>query len=359
MTGVDRVAIEITAAIDTLLAAGDPAVEGLRVTVLVPPGAAVEQRYRHITIVPVGTRQGTLWEQLDLARAVPADGVLLNLCNTGPAFMRNQVVAIHDAGTERMPAGFSRSFRWWYKVLMPLLGRSARRIITVSQFSARELQQVFGIPAAKIGVIVESVEHIHRVVPDAGALQKFGLEGQPYLLAVSSMAAHKNFQLILDALALMDTPPFHVAIAGGGNARIFGGNPAATSDRVHWLGYVSDAELRALYGGARGFVFPSLYEGYGLPPLEAMACGCPVLASNAASIPEVCGDAALYFDPRDAVALKDAMLKLAGDPELRGQLSARGAQQAARTTWEASARQVLTECGMSAVQDKKYSSATN
>lgn len=346
MTGVDRFAREVSSAIDRMLVENDPQVAGLNVIMLVPPTEKVEHDYRRIQVRQVGSRQGASWEQLDLARAVPANSLLLSMCNTGPALRRNHAVVIHDAGTERLPQGFSRSFRWWYRVLMPLLGRNARQVLTVSEFSRRELQDVYSIPTDKTVVVPVGCEHILRVQADPTALERFGLHQRPYFLAVSSMAANKNFRLILDALALLDNPPFDIVIAGGANPRVFGNAGNIDAASVRWLGYVSDAELRALYGGALGFVFPSLYEGFGLPPLEAMMCGCPVLVATAASIPEVCGDAALYFDPHDAVALKEAMLRLAGDDELREQMRARGYQRARRNSWDQVACEVLNGCGL-------------
>ncbi|MHA4870317.1 glycosyltransferase family 4 protein [Duganella sp. PWIR1] len=348
MTGVDRFAREVASAIDRMLAAGDPQVAGLTVTMLVPQSEQPVEQYRHIAVRQVGKRQGAAWEQLELPRAVPSGALLLSLCNTGPALRREHAVVIHDAGTERMPQAYSRGFRWWYRVLMPTLGRRARHLLTVSEFSRRELEAVYAFPTGKTVVVPEGGEHILRVQPDPGALERFGLHQRPYLLAVSSMAANKNFRLIVEALALLDHPPFDIAIAGGANPRVFGNAGNVETANVRWLGYVSDVDLRTLYGGALGFVFPSLYEGYGLPPLEAMNCGCPVLVSTAASIPEVCGDAGLYFDPHDAVALKDAMLRLAGDGALREQMRERGYQRAQRFSWDRAAREVLAACGIAA-----------
>lgn len=348
MTGVDRFAIEVLTAIDNLIAAGDPCTRDLDIEVLVPPGNAPTRQFQAIPVKLAGRRQGTQWEQLELPRLVPKGSLLLNLCNTGPAFKREQVVVIHDAGTERMPTGFSRGFRWWYKVLMPLLGVRAKRILTVSKFSQAELSDVYHISPTKIAVLPEGAEHILRVPLEPDCLQRFQLGQRPYLLAVSSMAAHKNFQLVLDALDQIDEPPFDVAIAGGANARIFGIAGAARSDRVRWLGYVSDSELRTLYSSAIGFVFPSLYEGFGIPPLEAMACGCPVLAARAASMPEVLGDAALYFDPRDAAGLAEAMLRIAADGDLRAELVARGQRRLVQYSWEMAARRLLDECRIAA-----------
>ena len=155
------------------------------------------------------------------------------------------------------------------------------------------------------------------------------------------MAAHKNFQLVLEAISRLGPLPFDVAIAGGANSRVFGEAGVVDSNRIRWLGYVSDSELRALYESAMYFVFPSLYEGFGIPPLEAMTCGCPVLASRSASIPEVCGDATLYFDAHNADDLATLLMHVANDPALCAELKAKGHARAAQFSWERAARQVL------------------
>lgn len=340
-TGVDRYALEILAELDAMLGRGEAPLAGVTLTVLAPQGARLPATCNHVRLVEVGRRQGVLWEQIDLARALPADGLLLSLCNTGPLWCKNQLVVIHDATTERVPAAYTRGFRLWYRLLLPLLGRRCRRVMTVSQFSRTEIAAVFGLDASRIGVAGNGAEHMQRMLPDPTALQRFGLQ-RPYMLAVSSMAANKNFKLVLEALAHMPDAPFDVAIAGGSNARVFGEVATAGGERVRWLGYVSDAELRALYDGALGFVFPSLYEGFGIPPLEAMACGCPVLASSAQPMPEVCGDGALYFAPDDPAALAALMLRLAREPALRADLVAHGGARVKLYSWRQSALALLS-----------------
>ncbi|MBB4011600.1 glycosyltransferase family 4 protein [Niveibacterium umoris] len=342
-TGVDRFAYEVLNAIDSLLDRSDPRLAELEFKVLIPRTVPERHQFRNISVSAVGKRDGQLWEQLDLRGAVKGR-LLLSLCNTAPAGVRSQVVVIHDAATAAIPRAFSRGFRWWYRILMPLLGLMSRRIITVSEFSKGELTRRFGIPAKKIDVVIEGGEHILRVPADVGAIARFGLADRPFVLAVSSMAAHKNFRLVLDTIAKLDDPPFDIAIAGGANARVFGSAGLVHSDRVKWLGYVSDGELRALYEGAMCFVFPSLYEGFGIPPLEAMTCGCPVVAARAASIPEVCGDAAVFFDPHNADELAAQLVRVAGDADLRAELVAKGRVQAAKFSWEAAACQVLAAC---------------
>lgn len=341
MTGVDRFAYEVIASINGFIAGNDPDVQGLNFKIVLPPEVKPEREFSHIPMETVGSRQGQLWEQWDLPGAVPSDSLLLNLCNTGPVLLRRQVVVIHDATPVRMPMTFSRAFRLWYRILMPLLGRVSRKVLTISKFSMDEIVSAYSVPRNKVSVVVEGGEHILRSSPDKSAIERFGLSNRPYVLAVSSMAAHKNFRQVLEAIARLGNPPFDVAIAGGANSRVFGVSGMIDCESIKWLGYVSDSELRALYESAMCFVFPSLYEGFGIPPLEAMNCGCPVLASRAASIPEVCGDAALYFDPYNADELADLMMRMANDPVLRAELTEKGSARSEQFSWDRSARQVL------------------
>jgi glycosyltransferase involved in cell wall biosynthesis len=340
-TGVDRFAYEVISSINDLIATSEPDVQGLSFKIMLPPGITPEQNFPHIPMETVGRNTGQLWEQWDLPHAVPSDSLLLSLCNTAPILLRNQVVVIHDAATVKMPIAFSRSFRLWYRILMPLLGRVSRKVLTVSEFSKDEIVSAFGVPRDKVSVVVEGGEHILRIPPDKTAIERFGLSSRPYILVVSSMAAHKNFRLVLEAISRIELLPFDVAIAGGANSRVFGEAGMVDSDRIRWLGYVSDSELRALYESAMCFVFPSIYEGFGIPPLEAMTCGCSVLASRSASIPEVCGDATLYFDAHNADDLATLLMRVANDPALCAELKAKGHARAAQFSWERAARQVI------------------
>ncbi|CAA9891417.1 Glycosyltransferase involved in cell wall bisynthesis [Candidatus Methylobacter favarea] len=340
-TGVDRFAFEVISSINDLIEANDPAVRGLSFRIMLPPGVTPEQEFLHIPRETVGRNHGQLWEQWDLPRALPPESLLLSLCNTAPVLSCQQVVVIHDAATVKMPKAFSLAFRLWYRILMPLLGRVSRKVLTVSRFSRQEIVSAFGVPQDKISVIVEGGEHILRIAPDMAAIQSFGLSIRPYVLVVSSMAAHKNFRLVLEAISRLGNPPFDIAIAGGANSRVFGVAGRMDCQRVKWLGYVSDSELRSLYESAMCFVFPSLYEGFGIPPLEAMNCGCPVLASRAASIPEICGDAALYFDAYNANELAALLMRVADDPALRAELAIKGHARAAQFSWASAARQIL------------------
>lgn len=339
VTGVERFAVEILREVNRRIAAGD--IADLQPVIAIPRGTQPKEHFSHIPSVEVGRLQGYAWEQIELPLFC-AGKPLLNLCNTAPVLYKKQLVVIHDAAVYSIPQAFSTSFKTVYKVMHQLLAWRGVPVATVSDFSKRDLIARFSFDSQVLQVVTEGAEHVLRHQPDPGILSSHGLEPQRYVLAVSSMAAHKNFKLVLEALAQLSGTPFQVAIAGGANPAVFGDVAIKGADHVRWLGYVSDAQLRALYENALCFVFPSVYEGFGIPPLEAMTCGCPVLASSAASIPEVCADAALYFDPSDATALAHALQRISNDDALRRDLSARGRQRAQQFSWGKATTEVLS-----------------
>ena len=249
------------------------------------------------------------------------------------------VVAIHDASVFAVPETYSRAFRLWYRYLHPRLGRRALRIVTASEFSRSELGRYLGIAPERIAVIPGGGEHMLAQPSDGRVLQRLGLSGR-YLLAVSSQSPHKNFGGIVAALQYL-CQEIPLVFAGGANSRVFQLSGAA-SGKAHLVGRVTDGELRALYENAACFVYPSFYEGFGLPPLEAMTCGCPVIVSRAASLPEVCGDAAVYCDPGDPVDIARAIESVLTNPGLQADLRRRGPERAAGFTWHKAARSLLS-----------------
>lgn len=338
VTGVERFAVEILREINQRIAAGD--ISDLQPVIAVPRGTQPKECFSHIPFVEVGRFQGYAWEQIELPLFC-SGRPLLNLCNTAPVLYKQQLVVIHDAAVYSIPQAFSTSFKAVYKVMHQLLSWRGVPVATVSEFSKRDLVTRFTFDPLVLQVVTEGAEHVLRHQPDASILSDHGLVPQRYVLAVSSMAAHKNFKLVLEALTHLKGESFQIAIAGGANPAVFGEVAIKGADQVRWLGYVSDAQLRALYENALCFVFPSVYEGFGIPPLEAMTCGCPVLASAAASIPEVCGDAALFFDPQDATALADALKRISDDEALRRDLSERGRLRAKQFSWAKASSEVL------------------
>jgi glycosyltransferase involved in cell wall biosynthesis len=340
VTGVQRYAEELLRALDQELERTRGLGPRPSFCLLVPPDARRVPTFQRINSRRVGRLRGHPWEQLELPWYARG-GLLLSLANTGPLLQRRQVVALHDASAFAMPQAYSLAFRRWYQFLLPALGRIACRIITVSEFSRSELIRHARIPGHKLRVIGESGEHIRRAQADCDVLERLGLRSRGYVLAVSSHGPHKNFKVVADALEHLGSRAFDVVIAGGYNPRIFGRTRDQIESALKVAGYVSDGELRALYENAACFIYPSLYEGFGLPPLEAMTCGCPVVASREASLPEVCANAALYCDARDPVSVAESIQQVVGDSALQDDLRARGKQRASEFSWSRSARALL------------------
>jgi len=341
-TGVDRFALETLRALDQLLASRDPLVAGLRAEIVVPEAlAAIPNPFAHVGLRARGHGGGLRWEQFALPRAARGR-LLLNLCNSGPLTYRRQVTVLHDAAPARVPDSYSRSFAAWYRLMAPRIGRVAQRVLTVSEFSRRELSDAYRIPAGKIGVVPESGEHMLRV-PENGDAFAPALNARPFALAVGSLNRHKNFWLVAEAARLIGDAPFDIVVVGGGDPKVYGTNQCALPPFVKHLGYVSDSELAALYRRAACFVYPSRYEGFGLPPVEALALGCPVIASRLPAVQEACADAVLYTSPDDPAELARLLRQITGDAGLRAKLRERGRARTAQLTWRATAVRLIEE----------------
>ena len=331
ITGVQRHAIEVSRRLKRL----DPTIRFLS-----PPNIIHHDICRELGAQIVGMRTGHLWEQTELPRAASGK-LLLGFCNNGPWFYRNQIVTIHDAAPIRIPHAYSFRFRALFRIASYLVGKSARFVMTDSEFSARDLARYALIPVEKLKVVRCGHQHVFNTAADAAIIARHGLAERPFLLAVGSASPHKNFARLMEALARIDNAQFDVVIAGGASPRVHQGRACDFGAGMRHVGYVSDAELRALYEHAAAFVHPSLFEGFGLPPLEAMALGCPVISSNAASLPEVCGDAAVYFDPANLDEMQAAIEEVMSNDMLREEMRSKGFRQAAKFDWDRCANEIM------------------
>jgi len=296
--------------------------------------------YQHLATQACGTRSGQLWEQLELPRATRG-AFLVNLGNTAPLLQgRRQAVVIHDAGVFDTPESYAATFRLWYRVMQKRLARAGALLLTVSEFSRGRIAECLGVERARIGVLPEGGEHMLRAPADAALLARHGLAPGRFALAVGNPVAHKNLAALGAAAALLAQHGMLLAAAGSADPGVYS-SAGAPADSVRSLGRVTDAELRALYESALCLVFPSRYEGFGLPPLEAMTCGCPVIAARAGAVPEVCGRAAIWFEPGDSAGLAAALARLLQEPGLAAGLRMAGRERAARFTWDGAARALL------------------
>lgn len=284
---------------------------------------------------------GQAWEQFELP-FVDKKAWLFNPCNVGPAIRRRQILMIHDAQIFSVPQSYSRTFRFWYKKILPRIARRAEIVTTVSEYSKKQLEHFGVIQQGKAHVISNGVDHISRIHADQGTLFCHNLKKRGYFLFIGNFAFHKNLAMLVNAAAARPAGEPELVIAGIGNSKIFSEAKISRGSGVRVLGRVSDCQLKALYENALALTFPSITEGFGLPPLEAMLCGCPVIASNAGAIPEVCGDAAIYVDPNKTEEWTAAMIEIAKNDILRNRYKEKGFLQAKHYTWRRSAIKLLS-----------------
>lgn len=261
------------------------------------------------------------------------------------------VTTIHDISYEHFPETFTRHSRFQMKLTIPQTARKAARVITPSEYSRQDLIKTYNLPPEKIETIplaaadffkpVNNFEEINRI------RRKYDLNGD-YILGVGSIQPRKNLVRLIEAYSDLkkkrgDIPPL---VLVGKKSWLFEDTIKATDvhgvgESVKFTGFVPDEDLPALYSAALCFVYPSFFEGFGLPPLEAMQCGTPVIAGDRTSIPEVVGDAGLLVDPFDTNAIGSALERMISDDKLREELKLKGVERARQFSWEKAARQTL------------------
>ncbi len=334
VTGVQRYARELLREIDRQLPLGN-----LRIICLAPPEAFAPPRWENIELRQVGRSQGNLWEQVDLPRHAHGE-LIFSPANIGPFAYRNQVVTLHDASIFAVPQAYSWAFRAKYRFILRQLGQNARQIITDSRFSQKELAHYLKISHQRLRVVPLGADHLDDVAADTQILAQYNLEAKHYLLVVATQSLHKNLGAVFEALKALQQK-IKLVVVGGRFEQVFKETVNGKMDSIVMPGYVSDGQLKAFYENALGLIFPSIYEGFGLPMLEAMRCGCPVLCSNAASMSEVAEEAALYFDPYRGTQMTRVIDYFLAASTLQERLKTAGQQQANKFKWSATAQQSI------------------
>ena len=290
-------------------------------------------------------RAGHLWEQAVLPAVARSAQVIYCPANLAPAVSSRNVVVINDLAALRHPGWYSMPYAIYHRRILPRLARSARRVIAPSEFSRREIAEGLDVDPERIAVVPYGADE--RFSPSADpepVRREYGLE-RPYVLVVGTRIARKNLVALADASRRLRELGVDLVAAGSGRAYM---RPGETPP-MRALGYVRDDHLPGLYAGALTLAMPSLYEGFGLPVLEAMASGVPVVAADRSALPETCGGAAILVDPDDHTALADALAATTTDEGLRARLVSAGLERASQYTWTRSAE--LTDAVIGGILD--------
>jgi len=269
--------------------------------------------------------------------------VLFCPVNTAPVIVpksKKLIVTIHDVAFLTYPNSFSKLFRFYYKWLIPKVVNRADKIITVSNSSKQEILKFYPYANDKIDVIYLGLDKIYKVIDT--------IVKEKTILYVGSLNERKNFSSVIEAFELLNTRNYKLLIVGNFSSNFSINDTtshiiqrAKANNNIEFQSNISDDKLVEIYNKAELFIFPSFYEGFGLPPLEAMVCGTPVITSNISSMPEVCGDAAIYCNPYDVYDIKEKIEMLLKDKDLQKQMIIKGLTRAKEFTWEKSANEHL------------------
>ncbi|MEI8005442.1 MAG: glycosyltransferase family 1 protein [Bacteroidota bacterium] len=347
MTGIPRFAFEMCKAMHD---------QGFSFIVLAPANVLSEYVI-DFKLIRFGFIKGLFWEHLLLPLYLLFHGnpLLLNFGSYGPLFYKNRIITIHDLALLVNPSWFSRSYYWYYKLVTPVAVRRSLKIITVSNFSKSEIIRLLHVPAEKIEVIYNAValkqtagtgidpSSPEETLSHINSLKNTRFNGfiqKKYILSISSLDPRKNLARIVDAFLKSGLTEEYQLVFAGKTDAIF--NMELSAEIVkRSLGYVTDEELVLLYKNASLFVYPSIYEGFGIPPLEAMALGCPVILSDIPVFHEVFGEACSYFDPNDTDDIINGMIKVLNDTEYRRQLTEAAFIRLRNFSWNKSANLLI------------------
>lgn len=332
-TGVHRYAFEICNKLHEM---------GVDFHVAVPKEIHPDYKFS-FKVVKCGSFNTHLWEQISLPRYLKHIGspLLISFTGCGPLNYSNQIMTIHDVSHERYPEWFSKNYYRFYHYMMPRIGKKAHAVLTVSEFSKKEIVDTLGINAEKIHVVHSNVPFHNK--PSKEEILSFtrNPEAEKYILAVSSMDPRKNFIRLVEAFDKIKDKSVKLYIIGM-SFKAFNTPDLQKliGENVHLPGYIPDEKLQTMYQNALLSVYPSLYEGFGLPPLESMTYGCPVINSDIPALREVSQDAALYVDPYNVDDITQKIEQLLVDEPLRKELQEKGLLQIKKYSWDKSAKQV-------------------
>ena len=332
VTGVQRFAIEICKILKNKFAKD--------IIFLTPKNIIQKEVAEELGAHVIGDNSGHIWEQIDLPLYLKKQGnpLLINFCNTAPLFYKNKIATIHDVGFEAFPNSYSRKFLYFYKWLIPKVIKSSKSVLTVSNFSRDEIIKYYGTPAEKVKVIYNAVGSDFHEIKDET------LSTQNFFLAVSSLNYRKNLPLVLEAFELFskENNDYKLYIIGDFDSKSFSTlnlNRYKRIKGIEFKGRVSDQDLIKYYSNAVAFIYPSFYEGFGIPPLEAQSCNCPVIVSAVSCLPEIFDQSVLYCDHEDSDSLL-VQMNTVKEESCRDRLINLGINNRKKYSWQDSAEKV-------------------
>ncbi len=321
ITGVQRFGIELSRRLK----------DRLEVKFVSPANVIHLDLADELEAVTFGKTSSHVWEQTELPFYLKRLGspLLLNFNSVGPIFYSNKIITIHDLSFVRNPEWFSKLYAYYYSTFTPLSARRSKAVLTVSEFSRSEIKRLLKFGDKRIEIIYNAVgfekpETTKPLIPGK------------YILTVSSLDPRKNIFALIKAFQKLNRKDIKLVIVGISNKIFNNAEELPDAENIIYWGKANDEDLASLYSNAEMFVFPSLYEGFGIPPLEAMKFGCPTIVSDTASLPEVCADASLYVQPQKIESIEKAITKLLKDNELRKALIQKGFENVKRFSWEKS-----------------------
>lgn len=338
LNGVHRVADRLITQIDRIVTALPPAARP-DIRIYLPAERQWSPRVQSIRVIEQSGAQRQLWEQFALPW-LARGGVLVSLCNLGPLVHSRSILLIHDAQYFFSDSSYPFRQRLGYKLAIPLVARAARKVLTVSEYSRQTLDLTGVAGRDRTSVLYNGADHILESTPAEGVLARFGLAPRSYVLAFGSSKEYKNLRVVFEAARRDEFGDLALLLIGESAAALRAGGLVPPPNAI-FAGAIDDDSLRSLYQHAACLAFPSRTEGFGLPPVEAMLCGCPAVVAPGGAIPEICRDAVIYADIDDAAEWARAFATIRDDRALRSAKIAAGRARAAEFTWERSGRQLF------------------
>lgn len=306
MTGQERFAYEVLGELDKLVT------ESENIELIVPENSTNIPHLSNIPVKKYGMAKGSLWEQTYFAfYAIIHNATTLNLCSIMP-LLKPGIICIHDIDYKVNPQNFTtlyaRISKIWHLLQFNWAWKFSRIILTVSEFSKKQIHDVYGVDLSRIHVVTNGWEHFERVVEDTSVKERYpAWFSKPYFFSLGSLAPQKNIEWILKVAR--QHPQYTFLIAGYGSLKEYGKNYQSKDySNVIFLGYIQDGEIKHLMRECKAFIFPSYYEGFGIPPLEALSVGAQIIVSKTSCLPEIFEDSACYIDPYNTNVNLDELL---------------------------------------------------